>query len=81
MSPKLLIIFVKHCKNLVIKFSVEGPISLVFVNSSQIFSEGLLVITLTKFKAVVTLNLDHGYMIYDETYNASMHQRSGIREN
>ena len=81
MSPKLLIILVKHWKDLVIKFSVEGPISLVFVNSSQIFSEGLLVIALTKFKAVVTLHLDHGHMIYDETYNASMHQRSGIREN
>ena len=51
MSPKLLIILVKHWKNLVIKFPVEGPISLVFVNSSQIFSEGLLVIVFNKVQS------------------------------
>ena len=58
---------------------MEGPILLVFVNSSQIFSEGLLVITISKVQAFVTFNFDHGYIVYDETYNASMHQRLGIR--
>ena len=57
---------------------MECPILFVFVNSSQIFSEGLLLIAINKVQASVTLNLDHGYIIYDETYNTSMHQRLGI---
>ena len=51
---------------------MEGPILLVFVNS---FLKDCWSSRLTKFKAFVTFNLDHGYMIYDETCNTSMHHR------
>ena len=33
------------------KISLKGPILLIFVNSSQIFSEGLLVIAINKIQS------------------------------
>ena len=41
---------------------------------SPIFFEGLLVIAITKVQSLHLISLN-GYIIYDETYNASMHQR------
>ena len=53
------------------------------MNSSQRFSSQFKDCwspQLTKSKAIVTLNHDHGCMIYDETYNASINQRLGSTE-
>ena len=48
--------YARKLKYSAFKLSIEGPILLVFVNSFQIFSEGLLV-RLTKLKAFLILNL------------------------
>ena len=50
-SKQNLIILVENWKNLAIKLSIECPILLVFVNSSQIFSEGLSVIAINKVQS------------------------------
>ena len=41
----------KNWKNSAIKLSIEGSVLLIFVNSSQIFSEGLLVIAINKVQS------------------------------
>ena len=43
--------FGRKLKKSAIKLSIEGPILLVFVNSSKIFSEGLLVIAINKVQS------------------------------
>ena len=40
--------FWENWKNAAIRLSIECPILLIFMNSSQIFSEGLLVIAINK---------------------------------
>ena len=74
-------IWQKILKNLAIKSSIEGPILLAFISLSKMFSKGLLFIAINKvqIKAFVTLHLDHGYIIYDKTCSAYMHQRFGVR--
>ena len=43
--------FSKFWQNIEFKLSIEGPILLAFVNSSQIFFEGLLVIAINKVQS------------------------------
>ena len=43
--------FSRKLKKFTIKFSIEGPILLFFVNLSQIFSEGLSVTTINKSRS------------------------------
>ena len=66
--------------NLAIKLTIEGHILLFFVNLSQIFSEGMLVIAINKVQFFLHLISPNGYMIYDET-NASTHQSLKSVEN
>ena len=47
-KTKLLIVLAENWKKSAFKFSIEGPVLLVFVNLCQIFLEGLLVITINK---------------------------------
>ena len=47
-KKKLLIILAENLKKAAFQLSIEGAILLVFINSSQIFSEGLLVIVINK---------------------------------
>ena len=63
--------FLANWKNSAVKHATGGPFLLIFINSSQMFSEGFLVITI-KGQSFVTLNLNHSYMIYDKTYNVSI---------
>ena len=62
-------IFGENWKKSAFKFSMEGPILLVFVNSSQVFL-GYCDEQISKLflQELISLN---GNMIYDETYNAS----------
>ena len=47
-SKQNLIILTENWKNLAFKLSIKSPTLLVFVNLSQIFSKGLLVIAINK---------------------------------
>ena len=51
-SKQNLIILAENWKKIAFKLSIEGPILLVFVNSSQIFFEGLLVIAINKVQSL-----------------------------
>ena len=50
-SKQLLILVAENWKKSAFKLSIEDPILLIFVNSSQIFSEGLLVIVINKARS------------------------------
>ena len=50
-SRQNLIILTENWTKSAFKLSIEGPILLVFENSSQIFSEGLLIIAINKVQS------------------------------
>ena len=64
--------FLQFCKKIEKNnqlFNFRGPILLYFINSSQIFPEGLLTIATNKIQsAFIRLHLDHDDMAYDMVY-------------
>ena len=50
-KEKLLIVLPENGKNSAIKLSMKGPVLLILVNSSQIFSKELLVVAINKIQS------------------------------